>query len=172
MIEIRRFPQGSLPEGLRQLLLDVHDEAYHDRRDEEFVQRFPWFVDHWSEKPGFSCVVGYDDDEPIGFTYGAPLAEGKEWWRECMPAPERAATFGVSELMIRPRWRKQGLSQQLHQALLVDRTEAMAVLSVDTARPKIQALYESWGYHKVGEHRPFIDSPLYAIMVYELPATG
>ncbi|MFE4974842.1 GNAT family N-acetyltransferase [Kitasatospora sp. NPDC056651] len=169
MTEIRRFHQGSLPEGLRQLLLDVHEDAYRDRLDDPFVQRFAWFVDHWSRKPGFSCVVGYDGDEPIGYAYGAPLTEGREWWRTFMPAPARSVTFGFSELMLRPRWRKRGLSQQLHQALLADRTEALAVLSVDTARPKVQALYESWGYHKVGEERPFEDSPLFAIMVLELP---
>ncbi|WP_435820449.1 GNAT family N-acetyltransferase [Kitasatospora aureofaciens] len=172
VIEILRFDQGNLPEGLRQLLLDVHDEAYHDRRHEEFVQRFPWFVDHWSSKPGFTCVVAYDGDAPIGFSYGAPLTEGKEWWRDHMPAPERFETFGVSELMLRPAWRKQGISPRLHQALLTDRTEALAVLTVDTVRPRLQALYESWGYRKVGEHQSFIDSPLYAVMVCDLPAAG
>lgn len=172
MIEIRRFEQGSLPAGLRQVLLDVHAEAYYDRRNEEFVQKFPWFVDHWSEKAGFVCVVAYDGDEPIGFSYGAPLAEGREWWRGHMPTPERTATFGVSELMLRPAWRKQGISPRLHQALLADRTEAMTVLTVDTVRPRLQALYESWGYRKVGENRPFIDSPLYAVMVCDLLAAG
>jgi len=32
--------------------------------------------------------------------------------------------------------------------------------------------YESWGYRKVGESRPFADSPLYALMVADLPLTA
>ncbi|MFG3229340.1 GNAT family N-acetyltransferase [Kitasatospora sp. NPDC048194] len=168
-IELRHYQYGSLPDGFRQLLLDVHADAYADRRDDPFVQRFAWFVDHWSTKAGFSCVVGYDGTEPVGYAYGAPLTEGREWWRQFVtPAPARTATFGVSELMVRPRWRKQGVAEQLHETLLADRPEALAVLSVDTEHPKVQALYESWGYRKVGEERPFEDSPLYAIMLRHL----
>jgi len=48
----------------------------------------------------------------------------------------------------------------------------MVALSVDTTHPKVQALYESWGYRKGGESRPFADSPLYALMVAELPLTA
>ncbi|MFE3506225.1 GNAT family N-acetyltransferase [Kitasatospora sp. NPDC059160] len=168
-IELRRYQHDGLPEGFRQLMLDVHDDAYADRRHEPFVQRWSWFLDRWSSKPGFVCVVAFDGAEPVGFTYGAPMADGAEWWRPFVePAPARTATFAVSELMLRPRWRGQGVSQQLHEALLDGRPEALAVLSVDTARPKVQALYESWSYRKVGEEQPFEDSPLYAIMLRDL----
>ncbi|AZM54744.1 acetyltransferase [Streptomyces sp. WAC 01529] len=34
--------------------------------------------------------------------------------------------------------------------------------------PKVQGLYESWGYVKAGEQQPFGDSPVYAVMVKEL----
>jgi hypothetical protein len=40
--------------------------------DDEFNQRFPWFVDHWGGNPGFDCVVAYDGAEPVGFAYGVP----------------------------------------------------------------------------------------------------
>ncbi len=33
----------------------------------------------------------------------------------------------------------------------------------------VQALYESWGYRKVGERQPFPDSPVYAVMLADLP---
>ncbi|OKJ48607.1 acetyltransferase [Streptomyces sp. CB02009] len=29
----------------------------------------------------------------------------------------------------------------------------------------LQALYESWGYRKIGERQPFADSPVYAVML-------
>lgn len=34
--------------------------------------------------------------------------------------------------------------------------------------PKVQGLYESWGYAKAGEQQPFADSPVYAVMVKPL----
>lgn len=70
--------------------------------------------------------------------------------------------------MVRPQWRKQGIADQLHSALLQERSEDLAVLLVDVTHPKVQGLYESWGYDKVGEQRPFADSPLYAVMVKSL----
>ncbi|MFD7894115.1 GNAT family N-acetyltransferase [Streptomyces sp. NPDC059743] len=168
-LDVRAYTHQDLPE-IRQTLLDVHADAYADAMDDPFTQRFAWFVDHWGGRPGFSCMVGYDGNEPVGYSYGAPATPGREWWRAHLdPAPERSRTFAVSELMVRPRWRKTGASVRLHRALLDGRDEDLAVLTVDTKHPKVQALYESWGYRKVGEDQPFPDSPLFAVMLAELP---
>ena len=170
-LDLRHFVHDDLPQ-IRQTLLDVHDDAYADSTD-EFDQRFPWFVDHWGNNPGFSCAIGYDGDEPVGFAYGAPATLGREWWRDHMdPAPERDRTFAFSELMVRPRWRKSGVSTALHNGLLAQRSEDLAVLLVDTDTPKVQTLYESWGYRKVGERQPFPDSPMFAVMLVELPLSS
>lgn len=171
-IDLRRYGHNDLP-GIRQTLLDVHADAYFDRRHEEFVQRFPWFVDHWGGRDGFACVVAYENGQPIGFTYGAPGEPGREWWREHVAVdPADPSTFSISELMLRPEWRKQGLGERLHTALLADRAEALTVLTVDTRRPRLQALYESWGYRKIGENQPFPDSPLYAVMLLDRTHTA
>lgn len=166
--ELRRYTTEDLP-SIRQMLIDVHADAFADQMDDEFHRRFPWFVDQWGGRKDFACVVGYDEDEPFGYAYGAPATEGREWWRPFIPAPADPSTFSLSELMVRPRWRKQGLSEVLHRALLDGRPEAMVALSVDTTHPRVQKMYESWGYRKVGESRPFADSPLYALMVADLP---
>lgn len=168
VIELRSYTTDDVP-SIRQMLIDVHADAFADQMDDEFHRRFPWFVDQWGGREDFACVVGYDGGEPVGYAYGAPAVEGREWWREFMPAPAASATFHLSELMVRPKWRKQGNSEALHRGLLEGRPEAMAALSVDTEHPNVQRLYESWGYHKVGESRPFADSPLYAVMVLDLP---
>lgn len=81
VIDLQHYADGSLPEGFRQMLIDVHADAYADAMGDEFHQRFPWFVDHWSQTKGFTCVVAYDGDEPTGFAYGAPQRPGREWWR-------------------------------------------------------------------------------------------
>ncbi|MFD7337536.1 hypothetical protein ACFV98_16230 [Streptomyces violascens] len=39
---------------------------------------------------------------------------------------------------------------------------------MDTKRPRLQALYEGWGYRKIGERQPFPNSPLYAVMLLDL----
>ncbi|MGP2436574.1 GNAT family N-acetyltransferase [Streptomyces sp. JW3] len=168
--ELHHFQHGNLPEGFRQMLIDVHADAYADQMDDPFHQRFDWFVDHWSSAEGFTCVVAYDEGEPTGFAYGAPATPGREWWRDCGYEPDsgRTATYSVSEIMVRPRWRKQGVSGRLHAALLEERAEDLAVLLVEVGHPKVRALYESWGYQKVGERQPFADSPLFAVMVKEL----
>ncbi|MGX2994894.1 GNAT family N-acetyltransferase [Streptomyces sp. JNUCC 64] len=170
LIDLRHYIRGSLPDGFKQMLIDVHADAYADAMDDEFNQRFPWFVDHWSEMEGFTCIVAYDGDEPTGFAYGAPLPAGREWWRSTAFVPNNGytVTYAVSEVMVRPRWRKQGIAERLHETLLSGRSEHLSVLLVDVAHPDVQGLYESWGYRKTGEQRPFADSPVYAVMVREL----
>ncbi|MFC8270056.1 acetyltransferase [Streptomyces cinereoruber] len=71
--------------------------------------------------------------------------------------------------MVRSKWRKTGLADQLHTTLVAPRPEPLTVLLVDTTHPRVQALYETRGYRKVGEQQPFADSPLYAVMVRGLP---
>ncbi|MFF7530522.1 GNAT family N-acetyltransferase [Streptomyces bobili] len=172
LINLRQYGRGSLPEGFKHMLTEVHADAYADAMDDEFNRRFPWFVDHWSGMDGFTCVVAFDGDEPTGFAYGAPLQPGREWWRstEFEPNNGYTATYAVSEVMVRPRWRKQGISDRLHEALLKERSEDLAVLLVDVTHPKVQDLYVTWSYEKVGEQRPFADSPVYAVMVSKLHA--
>lgn len=166
---VRHFTHDDLPQ-IRQTLIDIHADAYADAMDDDFNQRFPWFVDHWGGNPGFSCVIAYDGDEAVGFAYGAPAAPDREWWREHLdPAPEKHRTFSFSELAVRKNRRKTGAAAVLSRALMDDRDEDLAVLLVDPAHPRVQALYETWGYRKVGERQPFPDSPVYAVMLIDLP---
>ncbi|MGW7362954.1 N-acetyltransferase family protein [Streptomyces sp. NPDC054841] len=165
---LRHYSHDDLP-AIRQTLLDVHADAYAHAMSDLFTQRFPWFVDHWGGREGFACVIGYDGTEPVGFAYGAPATPGHEWWREHVAdPPSDTSTFSVSELMVRPKWRKTGAAERLHAALLEVRPEALAVLLVDREHPRVQALYESWGYRKVGERQPFPDSPRFAVMLQQL----
>ncbi|MBA5225625.1 GNAT family N-acetyltransferase [Streptomyces griseoaurantiacus] len=166
---VRRFTHEDLP-GIRQALLDIHADAYADAMEDEFNQRFPWFVDHWGGNPGFACVIAFDAGEPVAFAYGAPATPKREWWREHFdPASESHRTFSYSELAVRTKYRKTGTAELVSRALLEDRDEDLVVLLVDTEHPRVQLLYESWGFYKVGERQPFPDSPVYAVMLAELP---
>ncbi|MEU1554300.1 GNAT family N-acetyltransferase [Streptomyces scabiei] len=167
-VDVRRFTHADLRQ-IRQDIIDVHADAYQDAMDDEFNQKFPWFVDHWGGNPDFDCVIAYDGDDPVGFAYGAPATPYREWWREHMPAPEKDATFSFSELAVRTAYRGTGLAEQLTRALLDGRDEDLVVLLVDTEHPRVQATYEAWSFRKVGERQPFPDSPRYAVMVADLP---
>jgi ribosomal protein S18 acetylase RimI-like enzyme len=167
-LDLRRYTHDDLAE-IRQTILDIHADAYAGDMT-EFDERFPWFVDHWGGHPDFSCVIAYSGDEPVGFAYGAPANPQREWWREHLdPAPEKDRTFSFSELAVRKKYRKTGAAERLSRALMDGRDEDLAVLLVDVEHPRVQALYESWGYRKVGERQPFPDSPVYAAMLTELP---
>lgn len=177
---LRRYDRTHATE-LRILLLDVHDDCYAGPGRGEFTsrERFATFVDQWSQMPGWACVLGYDGDQAMGFAYGAPLPAGSLWWSkvEGLDDPvftweDGRRTFAVSEVMVRPQWRKTGTASRLHQELLTGRPEERATLLVDSAHPKVQDLYESWGYRAVGCTQPFDDAPLMTAMVRRLGESG
>lgn len=161
-------------DSIRELLLNIHDEAWQPQEDGQDPfrarERFAGFVDHWSSRDGFLCTIAYDGAEPVGYAYGAPSAPGREWWRETgySPADATSTTYALSELMVRPDWRGTGAAQQIHTGHLTQRTEHLSVLLVDATHPKVKALYESWGYVKVGEQKPFEDSPVFDVMLKTL----
>ncbi|WP_167501268.1 GNAT family N-acetyltransferase [Streptomyces malaysiensis] len=168
-LDIRHFGHDDLAD-IRQTIIDLHAAAAGPDRDDDFKKKFPWFVDHWGGHPEFSCVIAFDGDKAVGFAYGAPANPGREWWREYLdPAPEKELTFSYSELAVIPEWRKQGVAERLTRTLMAGRDEVLVVLLVDIEHPRVQALYESWGFRKVGERQPFPDSPVYAVMLAELP---
>ncbi|MDO0933914.1 GNAT family N-acetyltransferase [Streptomyces sp. DG2A-72] len=164
--------------AIRGLLLDVHDEVYEGSDDplagrEEFAK----FVDHWSAREVFACVVGYDRGEPIGYAYGAPLSAATTWWAKVIPplpgeftAESGARTFALSELMVRTSWRGTGAAKAIHDELLRGRAEERVTLLVHRQHRKVRALYESWGYREVGETVPFDGAPELCAMVLRLGA--
>ncbi|NEB90574.1 GNAT family N-acetyltransferase [Streptomyces bauhiniae] len=82
---------------------------------------------------------------------------------------QKHRTFAFSELAVHPSKRKQGISDALTRALFENRPEDLAVLLVAVTQPRVQSLYEDWGFKKVGERQPFPDSPVYAVMLAKLP---
>ncbi|MDQ0700866.1 GNAT family N-acetyltransferase [Streptomyces sp. W4I9-2] len=159
-IAIRHYTGAHAP-ALRPLLLEVYTEG----------------LDHWTARPGWSCVVGYDGDQPVGYAYGAPLPAGPRWWGGLLtdvPADTitetGARTYALSELMVRTPWRKTGVARQLHSALLATCREQRATLLVDQDHPKVHALYRSWGWTTLGDLRPRLPgAPLFRAMLLGLP---
>ncbi|MEV3896507.1 GNAT family N-acetyltransferase [Streptomyces anulatus] len=178
-IAIRHYTGAQAP-SIRQVLLDVYAEVYAEpARTDPFasLDRFAEGLDGWSARPGWSCVIGYDGDQPVGYAYGAPLPEGARWWGGLLtdvPAGVTAETgirtYALSELMVRTSWRKTGTARRLHSALLSPCREERATLLVDQNHPKVHALYESWGWQTLGDIRPRLpDAPLFHAMLLPLP---
>ncbi|MFH8991702.1 GNAT family N-acetyltransferase [Streptomyces sp. NPDC017940] len=171
-LELRRYGHTQAA-GIRGLLLDVHDEVY-EGVDDPLAPRdvFAGFVDRWTGKQDFACVVAYDRTRPVGYAYGAPLSAATTWWEKVEPALDAGfmaetgtRTFALSELMIRTPWRGTGASRLIHDELLRGRPEERVTLLVHEEHPKVRALYESWGYEPVGVTRPFAGAPVLCAMV-------
>ncbi|MEU9313338.1 hypothetical protein [Streptomyces sp. NPDC048256] len=64
---VRRFAHEDLPQ-IRQTMTDIH--AYGDASDDQFNQRFPWFVDHWGWQPWFRLRHRpFYGQQPVAFAY-------------------------------------------------------------------------------------------------------
>ncbi|MEU9438404.1 hypothetical protein [Streptomyces sp. NPDC048252] len=49
-------------------MTDIH--AYGDASDDQFNQRFPWFVDHWGWQPWFRLRHRpFYGQQPVAFAY-------------------------------------------------------------------------------------------------------
>ncbi|MFJ8589678.1 GNAT family N-acetyltransferase [Streptomyces sp. NPDC093595] len=82
-------------------------------------------------------------------------------------------TVALNEIVVRKPWRGSGVAWQLHEAWLSQRDEERVTLLVNPAAGEgaVQAVYEAWGYRKVGEQQPFPDSPLFTTMVRPVRGT-
>ncbi|MFH8619615.1 GNAT family N-acetyltransferase [Streptomyces sp. NPDC017979] len=167
-MDLKRYTHADARD-VRSLLLDIHDEAYADTSDEfHSRERFSHFVDRWSSREDWLCISGWEEGGPVGFSYGSMFKPGGWWKGHPRPRMLRGSVFALSELMVIPKWRGSGRAQTIHDTLLNEVTADMVSLTVETQRPRIQAMYERWKYTKVGEAKPSDDSPTYAVMVRQL----
>ncbi|MEE1758053.1 GNAT family N-acetyltransferase [Streptomyces sp. SP18BB07] len=159
---------------IRGTLLDVYADVYaEDIATNPFfsMERFEERLEAHVGAGGWGCVVaevggevggeaggevsGGGGGEVVGFTYG-------------FTARGDAATFKLCENMLREKWRKRGISRVMHDELIGQRREVRAELLVRRERPRLRAMYETWGYEQMGEQQPFPDAPLYDVMVLAL----
>ncbi|MBQ0827343.1 GNAT family N-acetyltransferase [Streptomyces tagetis] len=176
-VEVRHYTSATLSE-VREHILDVHVEVRHhdfgltgpfyhrDRFDERLTS--------YAARPGWTAVLGWENDEPVGFCFGVTLGADSRWWSS-MTEPLQVAfthetgerTVALNEIVVRKPWRGRGIAWQLHEAWLAQRPEERVTLLVNpkAGEGRVQARYEAWGYRKVGDQQPFPDSPVFAAMV-------
>lgn len=175
-IELHHYTASDLG-TIEGTLLSVYGEVHAADGIFHSTDRFAERLTAHAKAPGWTTIIAFDDAQPAGFTYAAPLATSR-WWSVMLSplSPEYTAetgsrTLALFELMVCVPWRGTGLAARLHETLLTGRVEERVTLLVDPANVKVKALYESWGYHNVGPQQPFPDSPRYATMVKPLPVT-
>jgi GNAT superfamily N-acetyltransferase len=173
-LSLRRFGVDQL-DAVRPALVSIYAEVYADKLSDGFhsVADFLDRLDNHVTGDRWEAVVAYDGETPAGYAYGSGRTGAAAWWASIQPPVTDAEliqewpgrTFGLFEIMLRKPWRKTGLARQIHDELLRLRPEERVTLIVDQAKPRVQALYESWGYRHVGSRQPFPDAPIYAAMV-------
>ncbi|MFD5709320.1 GNAT family N-acetyltransferase [Streptomyces pharetrae] len=174
-LELRHYTQV---EPVRQTIVDVHVEV----RQRDLGLTGPFYsADRFNERlsghssaPGWEAVLAYDGGEPAGFAYATPLGPDTRWWAAMTtPLPDGYTvetgkrTLALNEIVVRRPWRGTGLAQRIHEELLAGRSEERVTLLVNPTAGdgKVQAVYERWGYQKIGEQQPFPDSPVFASMM-------
>ncbi|WP_228982241.1 GNAT family N-acetyltransferase [Streptomyces sp. DH12] len=163
---------------IKQEILDIHIEVrYRDfGMTGEFhsAKRFAERLEMYASRPGWSAVIAHEEGAPVGFCFGHPLAADTKWWAT-MTTPlaadvtreDGSRTVALNEIVVRRPWRGSGTAWQLHETWLMAREEERVTLLVNPASGNgaLQANYEAWGYRKIGEQKPFADSPVYSVML-------
>ena len=165
-------------ELVRQAIVDIHVEV----RQRDLGLTGPFYsAERFNERlmrhrsaPGWEAVIAYDGTEPAGFAYASPLGPSTRWWSSMTTSlPDGytietgTRTLAMNEIVVRRPWRGTGVAQRIHEQLLADRGEERVTLLVNpkAGDGKVQAVYERWGYEKIGEQQPFADSPVFAAMM-------
>jgi hypothetical protein len=127
-------------------------EGYRGR--EEFLRRLAEDV----RRPGFDMLIAHEASL-AGCAFGAPVGRDGSWWEGFVGAlPENLEqltasghVFAVSEIMVHPHERDQGLACRLQQGLLADQNASVGATMLDRANTAAFAAFLSWGWQEVGE---------------------
>lgn len=158
---------------VQETLIEVYKEVYARRLSDPLFSllSFSERLGAHSYPKSWEVVIGYDNDEAIGYAYGSALSAGSGWWSSVDQPLDPAftqetgnRTLALFELMIRSPWRGRGLARWVHDELLEARHEERVSLGVECDHPKVVSLYESWGYRSVGREQPLPDAPFYYLM--------
>ncbi|WP_405936236.1 GNAT family N-acetyltransferase [Streptomyces sp. NBC_00726] len=169
---------GAQADKNRELLADVYEEAYAEKLDGAFRSR-DGFLDRLSayvQRPGFELVQALDGDDLLGYIFGFAIAPTGTWWggfhgdvpADVLDLTKASKVFAISELMVRPQARRQGIARLLHDQLLAGRSEALGTILVDPNNTPARSAYYAWGWEKLGDIQPFENSPVFESLTKHL----
>lgn len=169
---------GKEAKSRRETLADVYEEAYAEKLDGAFRSRAGFLdrLDAYVQRPGFDLVTAHRDGKLVGFIFGFGIAPSGTWWGGFKGAvPERVVelttqekVFAISELMVRPAYRRHGIARRLHDELLAARSETLGTILVDPKNTPARSAYYAWGWEKLGDIQPFDNSPVFESLAKQL----
>ncbi|WP_461006428.1 GNAT family N-acetyltransferase [Streptomyces capparidis] len=141
------------------------------------VERFAEVPRAHTAIPGWSCVIAYHGEEPVGCGYGWPLPADTDWWDGLLtPAPADvkaetgSRTLQFRELMLRRAWRGTGTGRRLFDNLLGAYDVERAVCATSAGRPRLHAYYTACGGRSLGDYRaPGSTAPPNTAFLFPLP---
>lgn len=158
----------------------LHAEAYAGQSGtgEDDTTRISGSLQVQGRQRGFVLAEAHSGGYLIGYATGMPLRPSTSWWRDLTtPLPERVTaehpgrTFALTDLAVRPAWRRQRIGAYLHDLILSGRPEERATVLVPATATAAQAAFQSWGWRKVARTRPAASgSPASEVLLIELPA--
>ncbi|WP_433531666.1 GNAT family N-acetyltransferase [Micromonospora sp. CA-263727] len=158
-------------------LVGLYLEVHSDEGEFYGEDRYRRQLGAHRERTGWQLVTAAVDGELVGYIYGFPLPPQTRWWegiRGDIPAgftdEDGRRTFAISELLVRARWRRQGMARTLHDRLLGGRTEKRATLLVRPDNTIARRAYDSWGWTQQARLRPGWDNaPEFIVLTRALP---
>lgn len=149
---------ADLPE-IEPVLLDLYARIYAEETatDPFFsMDAFTGRLHRHAAGPRWGCTLGEVGGGAVGYAYGFARTAGYEWGGliETEPGVDLVETdtrtFALCEVMVLPEARGKGIARTLHEELLSHRIEERSHLLVEETHPRVRALYERWGYVKMG----------------------
>ena len=153
----------------------LHHEVYGQAEDDAlFARQF----EVWRRQPGSAAAEARHGGYLVGYASGMPLRSSTSWWKDLTtPLPAEVTTeypgrtFALTELLVRPAWRRQGIARALHDLIIGSRSEERATLTVSPAATSAQIAFRRWGWHKAARILgPGPGSPVLDVLIIPLPA--
>ncbi|MET8040170.1 GNAT family N-acetyltransferase [Micromonospora sp. NPDC005215] len=175
MIEGLQLRHHSAKEAERLLdqLVDLYLEVYTGGGEFYGEDRYRRQLDLHMQRTGWELVTATADGTLVAYIYGFPLPHNTRWWDGIQdPVPPAFTeengkrTFALSELLVHPAWRRQGVARALHDDFVASRTETRTTLLVRPDNLPAQAAYHSWGWNGVTKLRPnWEGAPVFDVLV-------
>jgi ribosomal protein S18 acetylase RimI-like enzyme len=115
---------------------------------------------------GFRGIAAVAGGQVVGFVYGYTNAPGQWWYDQIVQHAPRmsmkldlAGSFAFTELAVAAMWRRRGVGQRLHDAVLHGLPHRYAVLSTQTDNEAALALYRRNGWETLIPRMRFDGSP-------------
>ncbi|MGH3940967.1 MAG: GNAT family N-acetyltransferase [Pseudonocardiaceae bacterium] len=155
---------------IRNIAIDLYREAFGHEIDKPFwsMERYTQRIERHATMSGFSAVVAYANEEPIGFAYGITLPTTTRWWATIQPPltdpmftrEDGHRTFALFEVIVKPQHQRQGIGRCIHDELLAKRSEQRITIATHHGNTQARNAYTRWGYHHIGTRQPAPPAPL------------